>query len=88
MDYYSIFNGYLGWFNGNPADLDPLSRKTEAQKLATLVGGEQLLFEALEKSVIDEDMQWALELSDKLLALEYSVDEVNKLRQEAFNSLF
>ena len=79
----SIFNGYLGWFNGNPADLDPLSRKTEAQKLAKLVGGEQLLFEALEKSVIDEDMQWALELSDKLLALEYSVDEVNKLRQEA-----
>jgi len=79
----SIFNGYLGWFNGNPADLDPLSRKAEAQKLAKLVGGEQLLFEALEKSVIDEDMQWALELSDKLLALEYSVDEVNKLRQEA-----
>ena len=79
----SIFNGYLGWFNGNPADLDPLSREIEAQKLAKLVGSEQLLFEALEKSVIDEDMQWALELSDKLLALEYSVDEVNKLRQEA-----
>lgn len=79
----SIFNGYLGWFNGNPADLDPLSRKTEAQKLVKLVGGEQLLFEALKKSVIDEDMQWALELSDKLLALEYLVDEVNKLRQEA-----
>ena len=79
----SIFNGYLGWFNGNPADLDPLSRKTEAQKLAKLVGGEQLLFEALKKSVTDDDMQWALQLSDKLLALEYSVDEVNKLRQEA-----
>ena len=79
----SIFNGYLGWFNGNPADLDPLSRKAEAQRLAKLVGGEQLLFEALEKSVIDEDMQWALELSDKLLALEYSVDEVNELRKKA-----
>ena len=36
----SIFNGYLGWFNGNPADLDPLSRKEEAQRLAKLVGGE------------------------------------------------
>jgi len=79
----SIFNGYLGWFNGNPADLDPLSRKIEAQKLAKLVGSEQLLFEALEKSVIDEDMQWALELSDKLIALEYSVDEVNELRKQA-----
>ena len=26
----SIFNGYLGWFNGNISDLDPLSRAEEA----------------------------------------------------------
>jgi alkyl sulfatase BDS1-like metallo-beta-lactamase superfamily hydrolase len=79
----SIFNGYLGWFNGNPADLDPLSRKEEAQKFAKLVGGEELLLEALEESVLDEDMQWALELSDRLLVLDYSADKVNKLRQKA-----
>ena len=79
----SIFNGYLGWFNGNPADLDPLSRKEEAQKLAKLVGGEASLLNALEKSVLDEDMQWALELSDKLIALDFEVDRVNNLRQKA-----
>ena len=79
----SIFNGYLGWFNGNPADLDPLSRKEEAQKFAKLVGGEAFLLNALEKSVLDEDMQWALELSDKLIALDFEVDKVNNLRQKA-----
>ena len=31
----SIFNGYLGWFNGNISDLDPLSRKEEAERLAS-----------------------------------------------------
>jgi alkyl sulfatase BDS1-like metallo-beta-lactamase superfamily hydrolase len=75
--FLSEFYGTVRW------SVKSISRKIEAQKLAKLVGSEQLLFEALEKSVIDEDMQWALELSDKLLALEYSVDEVNKLRQEA-----
>ena len=79
----SIFNGYLGWFNGNPADLDPLSRKEEAQKFAKLVGGEEFLLNALEESVLDEDMQWALELSDKLIALDFEVDKVNNLRQKA-----
>ena len=79
----SIFNGYLGWFNGNPADLDPLSRKEEAQKFAKLVGGEEFLLEALEQSVLNEDMQWALELSDKLLALDFEVNRVNNLRQKA-----
>ena len=79
----SIFNGYLGWFNGNPADLDPLSRKEEAQKFAKLLGGEAFLLNALEESVLDEDMQWALELSDKLIALDFEVDKVNNLRQKA-----
>ena len=79
----AFFNGYLGWFNGNPADLDPLSRKEEAQKLAKLVGGEAFLLNALEESVLDEDMQWALELSDKLIALDFEVDKVNNLRQKA-----
>ena len=37
----------------------------------------------MEESVLDEDMQWALELSDKLIALDFEVDKVNNLRQKA-----
>ncbi|MDC1241768.1 MBL fold metallo-hydrolase [Gammaproteobacteria bacterium] len=79
----SIYNGYLGWFNGNPAELDPLSRKEEAQKFANLVGGEEALFLAFQNAVNDKEMQWALELSDRLMALNFSIAEVESLRREA-----
>lgn len=79
----SIFSGYLGWFNGNPADLDPLSRVDEAIRFSNMVGGNENMLSALQEAIQVKDMQWALELSDRLIALEYSLDEVNPLRQEA-----
>ena len=83
----SIFNGYLGWFSGNPTDLDPLTNKEEATRFATIVGGNDPLFIALEEAVNNSDMQWALELSDRLLILEYRIDEVNNLRKQALTYL-
>ena len=79
----SIFNGYLGWFDGNVSNLDPLPSEDYARRLAILSGGEEKLFEALQKAVEIEDMQWALQLSDSLLALNYKIDSTKKLRQEA-----
>ena len=79
----SIFNGYLGWFNGNPAELDPLSRKEKAKRISKLAGGENELIKELRLAVDKEDMQWALELSDYLISLGFFDSEVKTLRQEA-----
>ena len=79
----SIYNGYLGWFDGNPSSLDPLPNKLEGQKIASLVGGNEILFSSLEAAVNNEDMQWALQLSDYLINLEFRTVETNKLRKEA-----
>ena len=79
----SIYNGYLGWFDGNPSSLDPLPNKLEGQKIASLVGGNEILFSSLEAAVNNEDMQWALQLSDYLINLEFRTAETNKLRKEA-----
>ena len=79
----SIFNGYLGWFNGNISDLDPLSRKEEASRLALMVGGVENIYLQLEAAVTAKDMQWALQLSDHLIALNHKVNDVNKLRSIA-----
>ncbi len=76
----SIFNGYLGWFNGNIADLDPLSREEEAIRISLMAGGSENLYIALENAINEQDMQWALQLSDHLIALEYKLKEVSKLR--------
>ena len=83
----SIFNGYLGWFSGNPADLDPLTNKEEAIRFSKIVGGDESLFLALEEAVKNNDMQWALELSDRLLVLEYKINDVKSLRKQALTYL-
>ena len=79
----SIFNGYLGWFSGNPAELDPLSRKEKASRISDLAGGSDMLLEQLHLAVKEKDMQWALELSDYLISLDLFNDEVKELRIEA-----
>ena len=79
----SIFNGYLGWFSGNPSELDPLSRKERALRISKLAGGDEMLLKQLYKAVDNKDMQWALELSDHLIVLDYFTVEVKQLRKEA-----
>ena len=79
----SIYSGYLGWFNGNPADLDPLSRKEKAIRISNLAGGDENLFNELKRAVKEEDMQWALQLSEHLINLEYKISETNKLKSKA-----
>ena len=79
----SIFNGYLGWFTGNISELDPTSTMRKAELMSDMIGGSENLYHELEKAVNSEEMQWALELSDLLLALNHRTKEVNALRAQA-----
>ena len=79
----SIFNGYLGWFTGNISELDPTSTRRKAELMSDMIGGLENLYHELEKAVNGEEMQWALELSDLLLALNHRTKEVNALRAQA-----
>ena len=64
----SIFSGYLGWFDGNPTNLFPLSAKERAKRMVQLVGADKLL-QAASVAFAQNDPQWAAELTDLLLAL-------------------
>lgn len=66
----AIYTAYLGWFDGNPAKLHPLSPKAYADKSLALMGGRQSVWEAAAKALKEEDYQWCLELCDLLLAHE------------------
>jgi uncharacterized sulfatase len=82
----AIFNGYLGWFDGNPTNLFPLSNNEEATKIAELAGGADTLLEKARSSLVDNP-QWAAQLCDHLLALEYKVAEVKLLKADALERL-
>ena len=65
-----IYQGYVGWFDGNPTNLHPLSDKEYAAHLIPLLGGAEKVQEIMAEAVQSEDYkqwQWALQLCDLLL---------------------
>lgn len=57
----SIYNGYVGWFDGNPTNLLPVSQKEYNQTLLELIGKEQLM-DKIKSSMKEQNYQLALQL--------------------------
>lgn len=79
----SIFDGYLGWFDGNPVNLNKLASGTEAEKMAQLAGGKDALRRNAFQAYADADYQWSAQLCDYLLALNEDDKEITSLKANA-----
>lgn len=82
----AIFSGYLGWFDGNPSNLFPLSNAEEARRVAALAGGSDILLQQAQDA-LPEAPQWTAQLCDYLLALDYEVNRVKRLKADALDKL-
>lgn len=65
----AIFDGYLGWFDGNATNLMPLSQKVRAERYIELAGGFRCVLAEISQSISAHEYQWAAELCDMLLAV-------------------
>ncbi len=83
----SIFNGILGWFDGNPAHMNPLHPADRASRIAALAGGTESLFEQAAAALADGEAQWAAELCDMVLALGHRRAETLELKADALDEL-
>ncbi|PXX30673.1 alkyl/aryl-sulfatase [Arenibacter sp. ARW7G5Y1] len=83
----SIFLHYVGWFDGNPTNLYPLSSSQEAKHIIDLAGGEKKIFEQLSKAVEDGDYQWGLQLADALLQTDYQKPKVIEVKVKLLRAL-
>jgi uncharacterized sulfatase len=79
----SIFEGYLGWFDGNPVNLNKLLPSDEAERMAKMAGGVDKLRENALEAFKDGDFQWAAQLSDYLLTLNKNNKEIINLKADA-----
>ncbi len=83
----NIFNGYMGWFDGNATTLCPLSPKAEAEKFVALAGGIAKVEKVARNAVKTGDFQWAAELSDRLIALQPENRAYKLIKADALNGL-
>ena len=82
-----IYTGYLGWFDGNPTHLNPLSPRAFADRMVAQMGGTAAVEIAIAAANAAGDYQWALELVDLLLALDPDATAVKQAKANALVGL-
>lgn len=83
----SMFAGTLGWFNGDAATLQPLTRRRQAELMVRIAGGEEALLGQTRELMAARDWQAALQLTGHLLRLHPDMAQVRKLRIDALTAL-
>lgn len=77
-----IYNGYVGWFDGNPVNLLPSSDKEYAETLLSLINDDNVIVEKIRVLMTEENYQMALQLIE-LLSYKNNTDELKKMKREA-----
>ncbi|QZT37080.1 alkyl/aryl-sulfatase [Halosquirtibacter xylanolyticus] len=83
----SIYLHYVGWFDGSPSNLLPLSEMSEAKHMIEMVGGERKMLQYVKDAIKESSFQWALQLTDYLVCVGYEKAKVIDLRILILKSL-
>ena len=59
----AVYQRYFGWYDGVPANLDPLPRGEAAQRYVDLLGGVEAVIAEAETAFADGDYRWSAELA-------------------------
>lgn len=66
-DVRAVYQKYLGWYDMNPANLDPLPPEEVAVEYVKSYGGEEALLAIINKAQTDGKLRWAAELGKHLV---------------------
>ncbi len=94
-----VFSGLLGWFDGDPATLDPLPPQARAQRWVQLAGGREAVLRELsacearalapetERRAALDEHRWIAELAGQLLRLDPMDDTARQTKARALRQL-
>jgi alkyl sulfatase BDS1-like metallo-beta-lactamase superfamily hydrolase len=82
-----FFVAYISWWNGDPAELDPLPRREQAQRLVALMGGRDRVFAEAEAAFEAGDDQWAAQLSAYLVRVDREDMQARYLKAAALRRI-
>ncbi|CAG2151195.1 alkyl/aryl-sulfatase [Cupriavidus numazuensis] len=94
-DYYgtvnhnakAIYQRYLGWYSGNPADLHPLPPEQSAQRYVQFMGGADKVLEQARKSYAQGDYRWVAEVVKHVVFADPSNQAARRLEADALEQM-
>ena len=69
-DMKAVYQRYFGWWDGNPANFNPLPPEQSAPKYVALAGGADRLLATGREAIAAGEYRWAAELLNKLVFAE------------------
>ncbi|MFT4437283.1 alkyl sulfatase dimerization domain-containing protein [Caballeronia sp. 15715] len=82
-----VYTGQLGWFDGDPASLDPLPRGERARRTVDMMNGAEAVRAAARVALGDADWRWAAELATLLVRLDTTDTDARTIKAEALRGL-
>ncbi|MBD9413961.1 MBL fold metallo-hydrolase [Pseudomonas sp. PDM16] len=82
-----IYQGYLGWFQADPVDLDPIPPVEKAKRLIELMGGRDKVLLAAGDAYLKGDYQWAAELSGYAIRVDHGDKLARDIKARSFRKL-
>ena len=95
QDYYgtlgsagkAVFQRYIGWYDGNPANLNPLPTAASASRYVEYMGGADAILERARRDYDAGDYRWVTEVLNRLLFAEPGNAEARALQADALTQL-
>lgn len=86
-DSKAVYQRYIGWYDGNPATLNPLPRVEEAKKYLEYMGGSAAVIARAREDFKAGRYRWVAEVMDQVVFADPSNNEARGLAADAFEQL-
>jgi len=83
----AVYQNYLGWYDGNPAHLDPLPPADAGPRYVALAGGAAALLNTARAAYAEAEYRWAVELLNHLLFADPADTEARALLAACYDQL-
>ena len=83
----AVYQRYLGWYDGNPANLWPHPPVEAARRYVKAMGGPEATLEVAQMAYADGDYRWAAEVCKHLLFADDSNSDARALQAATFEQL-
>jgi linear primary-alkylsulfatase len=87
QDARAVYQRYVGWYDGNPANLNPLPRVEEAKKYLEYMGGADAAIARARADFKAGNYRWVVRVMNQVLFAEPSNSEARNLAADAFEQL-
>ena len=87
QDAHAVYQRYVGWYDGNPATLNPLPRAEEATKYLEYMGGAEAVIARARTDFNAGNYRWVVRVMDHVLFADASNAAARDLAADAFEQL-